>query len=54
MTLTIHPFVLGPLENNCYLLADSATSEAALVDPSFGTARVLEFARKNQIGRAHV
>ncbi len=49
MTLTIHPFVLGPLENNCYLLADSATSEAALVDPSFGTARVLEFARKNQL-----
>lgn len=43
----IHPFTLGPLENNCYLLIDSATREAALVDPSFGTARVLEFARKN-------
>lgn len=49
MTLTIHHFVLGPLENNCYLLVDAATRDAALVDPSFGTARVLEFARKNEL-----
>lgn len=54
MTLIIHSFLLGPLENNCYLLADTATREAALVDPSFGTPRVLEFARQQELAIRHI
>lgn len=54
MTLTIHDFMLGPLENNCFLLVDSATREAALVDPSFGIARVLDFAGKSDLNIRHI
>lgn len=35
MTLEILTCVLGPLENNCYLLADTTSGEAVVVDPSF-------------------
>jgi hydroxyacylglutathione hydrolase len=35
VSLDILPFILGPLENNTYLLADSDTRTAAIVDPSF-------------------
>ena len=37
MTLLIETFVLGPLENNTYLLVDDATRLAAVVDPAFGS-----------------
>ncbi len=46
MPLSIVPFVLGPLENNTYLLGDSQTSLAAVVDPSFDSELVLEEARQ--------
>lgn len=49
MSLLIHSFVLGPLENNTYLLADSWTHEAVLIDPSYEIQRVLKFAQTNQL-----
>lgn len=33
--MSILHFMLGPMENNTYLIVDDATGEAALVDPSF-------------------
>ncbi len=47
MSLLIHVFTLGPLENNTYLVADTWTHEAAVIDPSFEIGRVLKYA-KNQ------
>jgi glyoxylase-like metal-dependent hydrolase (beta-lactamase superfamily II) len=35
MTPTLLTYVLGPLENNTYVLADPASREAAVIDPSF-------------------
>ncbi len=32
---------VGPMENNTYVILDEATGEAAVVDPSFGSERVL-------------
>jgi hydroxyacylglutathione hydrolase len=40
MSLSILTFVLGPLENNSYLLADDSSGDCALVDPSFNAARI--------------
>jgi len=42
MTLQITTFILGPLENNTYLLADPDTRRAVLIDPSFESERALE------------
>lgn len=33
--LEILTLQLGPMENNTYLLADAATGEAVVIDPSF-------------------
>ena len=33
--MAIHSYRLGPLGNNTYLIVDSATKDAAIVDPSF-------------------
>ena len=46
MALKIENFILGPLENNTYLLIDTETSLAALVDPSVPSREVLEAIRK--------
>ena len=35
-------FTVGPLQENCYLLADSHTQEAVLIDPGDEAARLLE------------
>jgi glyoxylase-like metal-dependent hydrolase (beta-lactamase superfamily II) len=47
MTLEIQTFVLGPLENNSYLIADSETHLAVVIDPSFDSEQILESARQN-------
>lgn len=39
--MPIQRFKLGPLDNNSYLIVDADTGEAALVDPSFGSERLL-------------
>jgi hydroxyacylglutathione hydrolase len=49
MTLKISTYVLGPLENNTYLLADTATSEAVIIDPALGSEAILE-----EIQRSHL
>jgi hydroxyacylglutathione hydrolase len=42
MGIIIHSLVLGPLENNTYLIADKHTRQAAVIDPSFGSEKVVE------------
>ena len=37
MGIKIERMVLGPLENNTYLLVDENTGQAAVIDPSFGS-----------------
>ncbi len=46
MPLEILTFVLGPLENNTYLLANSESGEAVVIDPSSGSQEVVEEARR--------
>ncbi len=46
MPLEIVTFVLGPLDNNTYLLADREFGEAAIIDPSTGSEVVVEEARR--------
>jgi hydroxyacylglutathione hydrolase len=41
MIPTIQAYILGPFQNNSYLVGDPATHLAALVDPSFGVGVVL-------------
>ena len=42
MTLEIFTFSLGPLDNNTYLLVDTTTSEAVIIDPTFDSQQVLQ------------
>ena len=42
MTLEILTFILGPIENNTYLIADTDSGEAAVIDPSFGIRPVID------------
>ncbi len=46
MTLSIVTFTLGPLENNTFLVADEDSGLAAVVDPSFESALVVEEAAR--------
>jgi hydroxyacylglutathione hydrolase len=49
MTLTISSFNLGPLENNTYLLADSTSLEAVIIDPALGSEAMLEHIQRNRL-----
>ncbi len=42
MKLEIVRMVLGPLQNNVYLLADQETAETVIIDPSFEPKRQQE------------
>lgn len=44
MSLTITALELGPLANNTYLLVDSRSGDAAVIDPALGSQRVLDVA----------
>ena len=41
MALRIETIVLGPLENNSYLLSDSQTRQALVIDPSFNISKII-------------
>jgi hydroxyacylglutathione hydrolase len=40
--IEITPFLLGPIENNSFLIADSVSREAAVIDPSFDIEPLVE------------
>jgi hydroxyacylglutathione hydrolase len=41
--------VVGPIEVNCYILADDVTKAGIVVDPGDNVDEILEFVRKNNI-----
>lgn len=45
MALEIIHLQLGPMDNNSYLIADRQTKEAVVIDPSFGSERVVQEAQ---------
>ena len=49
MTLKISTYVLGPLENNTYLLADSTSSEAVIIDPALGSEAILADVQRSHL-----
>jgi glyoxylase-like metal-dependent hydrolase (beta-lactamase superfamily II) len=49
LAIKIIPFVLGPIENNSYLVIDISSQKGAIVDPSFGSKQILAIAAKNQV-----
>ncbi len=50
----IRRFTLGPAETNAYLIADSDTREAAVIDPSWDGALILSDAQKRAWRIAHL
>jgi glyoxylase-like metal-dependent hydrolase (beta-lactamase superfamily II) len=44
--LEIVPFVFGPVSTNCYLVADTDSGEAAVIDPAWDGLVILEEAQK--------
>lgn len=52
--LEIVPFTLGPVQTNAYLVADSETREAAVIDPAWDGQVILSEAVKNGWRIAHL
>jgi hydroxyacylglutathione hydrolase len=49
MTLQIQTFVLGPIENNTYLISDPFSSQAVLIDPAAPSQKIMGFLSKNNL-----
>lgn len=47
MTLTIKHFILGPLQNNSFLLVDEKTGQAVVVDPPYGAGAIKDYIREH-------
>ena len=41
MSLNIKPFILGPIHNNTYLVFDSESRQAVVIDPSYNIEKVI-------------
>ena len=54
MTLEIVSFQLGPVQTNAYLIADSASGDAAVIDPAWDGQIILAEARKRGWRIAHL
>lgn len=52
--LEVLSFVLGPLQTNAYLIADSASGEAAVIDPAWEGRRLLQAAQRRGWRIAHL
>ncbi len=49
MSLVIHTFTLGPLDNNTYLLEDTSTKECIAIDPTYEIENVLTEIQKDNL-----
>lgn len=45
---------LGPLETNCYIVADPDSGEAAIIDPAWSAATILDNIRRNGLSVRYV
>lgn len=43
------PFVLGPLDNNCFILKEDESDEAFVVDPSFDPAQMFRYIQHDHL-----
>jgi hydroxyacylglutathione hydrolase len=48
MTLYIKTYILGPLQNNTYLLIDDQTGQATIIDPSFDSESIIKELETNK------
>lgn len=49
MSLNINTFILGPIDNNTYLLSDSERKEAVLVDPAAPSKKIVQYLQENDL-----
>jgi len=49
MALVIDTFILGPIENNTYLLSDKTSKEAVLIDPAAPSKNIFQHIKKNNL-----
>ncbi len=49
MTLQIHNYVLGPIQNNTYLAVDVDSKQAALIDPAIPSRQIADFLEQHQL-----
>jgi len=49
MALTIDTFILGPIDNNTYLLSDKTSKEAVLIDPAAPSMKIAQHIEKNNL-----
>jgi len=47
MSLQIKPYILGPLQNNTYLVIDKPSGDSIIIDPAIGSHIILEDLKKN-------
>jgi len=47
--MILQKYVVGPLENNCFIIADEISKEAFVVDPADEPDRILDFIGENQL-----
>ena len=49
MSLNINTFILGPIDNNTYLISDSERKEAVLVDPAAPSKKIVQYLQENDL-----
>ena len=49
MALMIDTFILGPIDNNTYLLSDKTSREAVLIDPAAPSKKIIQHIKKNNL-----
>ncbi len=52
--MIVHTLVLGPVQTNCYLVADEHTRQAAVIDPSWSADVILAQARSADLTIAYI
>ena len=45
--MIIKKFIVGPLENNCFIIADENSRECVVIDPGDEPDRILDFINEN-------
>jgi len=49
MALIIDTFILGPIDNNTYLLSDKTSKDAVLIDPAAPSKKIIQCIEKNNL-----
>lgn len=52
--MIIKKFIVGPLENNCYVIADDKSKECLIIDPGDEPDRILDFIEDNHLKAKYI